>query len=168
MPCLLVYSKATRDKWQIRVEREHVMVVGTCKITLHIPESHTLKDKRQVLRSLMSRVRQTFEVSIAEVDNLDRWQAATLGVAVVSNDARHADEVIAILSESTPIKSRDIYKSITPTGMNPDGRVNAESLAYDLAFYASQGLIKDAVKLDQVIDNSFVEAALKDLGPYKP
>ena len=95
MPCLIVYSKATRDKWQIRVEREHVMVVGTGKITLHIPESHTLKDKRQVLRSLMSRVRQTFEVSIAEVDSLDRWQAATLGLAVVSNDARHADEVIA-------------------------------------------------------------------------
>ena len=57
-------------------------------------------------------------------------------------DGPNADEVIAILSEATPIKSRDIYKLITPTGMNPDGRVNKESLAYDLAFYTEQGLIK--------------------------
>src|SRR5262249_15519269 len=48
-----------------------------------------------------------------------------------------ADEVIAILSEATPIKNRDVYKSITPTGMNPDGRVNQASLAYDLAFYST-------------------------------
>jgi NitT/TauT family transport system substrate-binding protein len=57
-------------------------------------------------------------------------------------DGPAADEVIAILSESTPVKSREIYKLITPTGMNPDGHVNRESLAYDLAFYAEQGLIK--------------------------
>jgi NitT/TauT family transport system substrate-binding protein len=57
---------------------------------------------------------------------------------------------------------------ITPTGMNPDGRVNTASLAYDLAFYREQGLIKGAVDLDQAIDGSFVEAALKELGPYRP
>ena len=51
-------------------------------------------------------------------------------------DGPNADAVIAILSEATPIKNRDIYKLITPTGMNPDGRVNKASLAYDLAFYA--------------------------------
>jgi NitT/TauT family transport system substrate-binding protein len=83
-------------------------------------------------------------------------------------DGRNADEVIAILSEATPIKSREIYKLITPTGMNPDGRVNKESLAYDLAFYAEQGLVKGAVNLDDAIDGSFVEAALKELGPYRP
>src|SRR5262249_51359444 len=54
-------------------------------------------------------------------------------------DGPNADEVIAILSEATPIRSRAIYKAITPTGMNPDGRVNRESLAYDLAFYGEQG-----------------------------
>jgi NitT/TauT family transport system substrate-binding protein len=83
-------------------------------------------------------------------------------------DGPNADDVIAILSEATPIKSRDIYKLITPTGMNPDGRVNTASLAYDLAFYREQGLIKGAVDLDQAIDGSFVEAALKELGPYRP
>ena len=83
-------------------------------------------------------------------------------------DGPNADEVIAILSQATPIKSRDIYKSITPTGMNPDGRVNKASLAYDLAFYTEQGLVKGAVDLDDAVDGSFVEAALEVLGPYRP
>ena len=83
-------------------------------------------------------------------------------------DGPNADEVIAILAEATPIKSRDIYKLLTPTGMNPDGRVNKESLAYDLAFYAERGLIKGNINLDDVVDGSFVEAALRELGPYRP
>src|SRR5207245_6075372 len=82
-------------------------------------------------------------------------------------DGPNADEVIAILSEATPIKSREIYKLITPTGMNPDGRVNKASLAYDLAFYTEQGLVKGSVNLDDVVDGAFVEAALKGLGPYR-
>ena len=57
---------------------------------------------------------------------------------------------------------------ITPTGINPDGRVNAASLAYDLAFYREQGLIKGALDLGDVIDGSFVEAVFKELGPYRP
>jgi NitT/TauT family transport system substrate-binding protein len=80
----------------------------------------------------------------------------------------NADEVIAILSEATAIKRRDIYQAITPTGMNPDGAVNKESLAYDYAFYKEQGLIKGDVNLNEVIDMSFVEAVLKELGPYRP
>ena len=82
-------------------------------------------------------------------------------------DGPAADEVIAILSAATPIKSREIYKAITPTGMNPDGRVNKASLNYDLAFYMEQGLIKGMVNLDDVIDSSFVDAAVKQLGAYK-
>ncbi len=83
-------------------------------------------------------------------------------------DGANADEVIAILSEATSIKSRAIYQAITPTGMNPDGRVNRESLAGDLAFYGEQGLIKGAINLDDVLDGSFVEAVIKELGPYRP
>ncbi len=80
----------------------------------------------------------------------------------------NADEVIAILSEATPIKARTIYRAITPTGINPDGRVNTESLAYDLAFYAEQGLIKGEIKLDDVVDTSFIDTVVKELGPYRP
>jgi NitT/TauT family transport system substrate-binding protein len=52
--------------------------------------------------------------------------------------------------------------------MHPDGRINKDSLAYDLAFYTEQGLINGKVDLDQLIDTSFVEAALKTMGPHKP
>jgi len=79
----------------------------------------------------------------------------------------HADEVIAILAQATPIKDPSIYKSITPTGMNPDGKVNIESLAADLAFYKEQGLIEANVKIEQIIDHSFVERALQQLGHYR-
>jgi NitT/TauT family transport system substrate-binding protein len=79
----------------------------------------------------------------------------------------NADEVISILAASTPVKDPVIYKAITPTGMNPDGRVNAQSLADDLRFYQEQGLIEGAVKLDQLVDHSFVDAIVQELGPYR-
>ncbi len=79
----------------------------------------------------------------------------------------NADQVISILAEATSIKDPAIYRDITPTGMNPDGQVNVQSLADDLQFYREQGLIQGDVKLDQIVDQSFVAAAVKDLGPYK-
>jgi NitT/TauT family transport system substrate-binding protein len=79
----------------------------------------------------------------------------------------NADEVIAILAEATPIKDPAVYKAITPTGMNPDGKVNAASLADDLQFYREQKLITGDVRLDRLIDHSFVEAAVKELGLYR-
>jgi NitT/TauT family transport system substrate-binding protein len=78
-----------------------------------------------------------------------------------------ADDVIAILSQTTSIKDPAIYKSITPTGMNPDGKVNVDSLAADLAFYKEQGLVEADVKIEQIVDHSFVEVALQQLGPYR-
>ncbi len=63
------------------------MVVGVCTIELQIPESVSLKQKRQVLRSVVARVRHEYNVSIAEVGHQDSWQLATLGVACVSNEA---------------------------------------------------------------------------------
>jgi len=71
------------------------MIVGVSKITLHLPGCHSLKDKRQVIKSLMARVRNQFEVAIAEVDEQDRWQIAMLGVSCVSNSSQHVDEVLA-------------------------------------------------------------------------
>ena len=71
------------------------MVIGVLEITVHLPEAHSLKDKRQIIKSLMARVRNQFEVAIAEVDENDRWQIAKLGVSCVSNSSKHADEVLA-------------------------------------------------------------------------
>ena len=71
------------------------MNVGICKINLRLPENSSLKDKRQVLKSIITRIRNKFDVSVAEVDNHDRWQLATIGVCCVSNDNRHANEILS-------------------------------------------------------------------------
>ncbi|HLI70859.1 MAG TPA: DUF503 domain-containing protein [Ktedonobacteraceae bacterium] len=70
------------------------MIVGVSEITLHLPESHSLKEKRQVVKSVIARVRNQFEVAIAEVSENDLWQIAKLGVSCVSNNRQHADEVL--------------------------------------------------------------------------
>jgi NitT/TauT family transport system substrate-binding protein len=80
----------------------------------------------------------------------------------------NAAEVIAILTEYTNIKDAALYRTISPQGCNPDGAVHQASLRNDLAFYKSEGQINGAVTVEQALDNSFVEAALKELGPYKP
>jgi hypothetical protein len=67
--------------------------VGT--VELHLPDVESLKDKRHVLKGLKEKVRHRFEVSVAEVDHQDTWQRATLAVACVSQDSRHANEVIS-------------------------------------------------------------------------
>ncbi len=70
------------------------MVIGACEITLHLPECHSLKEKRQIIKSVIARVRNQFEVAIAEVGENDRWQIASIGIACVSNDGAHAGEIL--------------------------------------------------------------------------
>ena len=71
------------------------MTVGLCTVSLRLPENHSLKGKRQVLKSLIARLHNRFNVSAAEVGDHDSWQIATLGVSCVSTDERHADQVMA-------------------------------------------------------------------------
>jgi hypothetical protein len=71
------------------------MNIGVCKIDLRIPENETLKGKRMVVQSIIARVRDKFHVSVAEVENGDMWQIATIGVCCVSNDNRHTNEMIS-------------------------------------------------------------------------
>jgi hypothetical protein len=70
------------------------MVVGVLRIELFIPESNSLKTKRFAIRSLKDRMRSRFNVSVAEVDNGDKWQRASLGVVAVSNESRHIESVM--------------------------------------------------------------------------
>ena len=76
------------------------MVIGVCTVYLRIPANHSLKGKRQVLRSLIARVRKDFNVSIAEVDQQDSWQAATLGIACVSADSAYAHGLLSRVVEA--------------------------------------------------------------------
>ena len=71
------------------------MNVGILRVVLHLPNSGSLKAKRQVVAGLLKRLRNEFSVAAAEVGDGDRWQIAELAVACVSNDARHADEILA-------------------------------------------------------------------------
>ncbi len=71
------------------------MNVGVCKIRLRLPENLSLKGKRRVLKSIIARVENKFNVSVAEVDDHDLWQLTTLGIGYVSNDKRHTNEVLS-------------------------------------------------------------------------
>ena len=70
------------------------MIIGACRIELHIFESYSLKDKRQVIRSLIERLKSRYNISIAEIDDLDSWQTALIGFACVSNKTKHVQSVI--------------------------------------------------------------------------
>ena len=71
------------------------LVIGVCRVRLRLPENHSLKGKRQVLKSLVARLHNKFNVSAAEVDNQDSWQIASIAVAYTSNEERHANQVLA-------------------------------------------------------------------------
>jgi uncharacterized protein YlxP (DUF503 family) len=67
------------------------LFVGVLQVELAIPGAYSLKEKRHVLKGLLERLRRDFAVSAAEVDRQDVWDSAIVGVAFVSNDARHVE-----------------------------------------------------------------------------
>ena len=71
------------------------MNIGILRIRLRLPQNASLKDKRQVVKSITARMKNRFNVSVAEVADNDKWQLATLGISCVSNDGRYTDEVLA-------------------------------------------------------------------------
>jgi uncharacterized protein len=71
------------------------LTVGLLRVVIHMPESGSLKSKRQIVSGLLRRLRQELSVAAAEVGEHDRWQLAELAVAAVSGDGRQADRVLA-------------------------------------------------------------------------
>ena len=71
------------------------MNVAVGRVGLRIPENMSLKGKRQVLKSITSRIRNRFNVAVAEVDDNDNWRIATIGICCISNDRRHSNQVIS-------------------------------------------------------------------------
>src|SRR6185436_14004607 len=72
-----------------------VMFVGVARLVISIPGAQSLKDRRRVVKSLKDRIRAKMPVSIAEVGDLERYQVATLGVAVVANEAARCSELMS-------------------------------------------------------------------------
>lgn len=71
------------------------MHIGVCQVRLRLAENHSLKGKRQVIRAVKERCRHKFDIAIAETGDQDVWQTAELGIACVSSDRRHANEVLS-------------------------------------------------------------------------
>lgn len=70
------------------------MVIGVCRVELHLPDRHSLKEKRHVVKSLKDRMRRAFNVSIAEVGDQDLWQRAVLAAACVGTDRAYVNGVL--------------------------------------------------------------------------
>ena len=100
------------------------MTVGIARLTLYIPDSHSLKDKRMVLRRVKDRTRQKFNVAVAEVEDNDVWQRAVLGLAVVGNEGRFVesalDEVIRFVCGQAEVTNteREIQSFSDAVGTN--------------------------------------------------
>ncbi len=71
------------------------MLIGACRLDLHLPGQHSLKEKRQVLGSVLARIRQRFDVAAGEVDAHDLWQSASVGIVCVSTSPQHANEILS-------------------------------------------------------------------------
>src|SRR5438874_12569036 len=71
------------------------MHVGVARIELHMAENSSLKGKRMVLKSVAQRIRNRFNVAVAEVDTQDAWEIITLGIVCVSEDRRHSNEMLS-------------------------------------------------------------------------
>jgi uncharacterized protein len=88
-----------RRDYRVYIEAEETMHIGVCRLRFRMPENDSLKGKRSVVKSITSRVANKFNVSIAEVDDLDLWQVATLGISCLSNDGRHANEILSKVAD---------------------------------------------------------------------
>jgi len=90
------------------------MVTVSAKLTFYIAHATSLKDKRQICRSLIDRTRQRFNASVAEVDTQDIHQTLTIGVAVVSGDTAHSqrslDEIIRFMEEHADAELTEVEK----------------------------------------------------------
>jgi len=65
------------------------MIVATCEVTLHLEGVFSLKEKRSIIKSIISRIRNQFNLAVAEVDHQDVWQTAVIGMVTVGNDTRY-------------------------------------------------------------------------------
>jgi uncharacterized protein YlxP (DUF503 family) len=71
------------------------MFIGVARVKLRLPENQSLKGKRQVIKPIITRLQNHFNVAVAEVGDQDLWQSSEIGIACVSDDAQHASEMLA-------------------------------------------------------------------------
>lgn len=95
-----------------KVEREIIMTITSAKLTFLIPHAASLKDKRQVAKSIIEKTRHRFNASVAEVDTQDLHRTLTIGVAVVSGSVAHAqnslDEIIRFMEDNADAELQNV------------------------------------------------------------
>lgn len=84
------------------------MHIGVCRVSLFLPGVQSLKGKRQIARSITSRIRNQFNVAVAEVEDQELWQRLTLGICCVSNDSNHANQVLSNVVSFVESQRRDL------------------------------------------------------------
>lgn len=70
------------------------MVIGTLKVTLYVYNNRSLKEKRKVVKSIVAKVHQRFNASVAEVGSHDKWKMIELGISTVANDRRFVNSAL--------------------------------------------------------------------------
>lgn len=108
-------------------------------------------------------------------DVAQRFMNAYVKAARIFNDAtaggkfdgKGADEVIKTIMRTTGLKDAELFKTMIPNGIDPDGKVDVASMAEDLKFFTDNGYLERPAKVSDVVDTSFAENTLKALGPYK-
>lgn len=74
---------------------DHTRRIGILAIRLYLPEARSLKDRRRILKSLKDKLRNNFNVSIAQLDSDDKWQTAICGIAIIGNDQRYLNSLLS-------------------------------------------------------------------------
>jgi uncharacterized protein YlxP (DUF503 family) len=69
-------------------------VIGVLTLDIHVEHSHSLKEKRHIVKSLKDRLRERFNIAVAEIDSLDSWQNSVVAAVTVSNDRIHAEQIL--------------------------------------------------------------------------
>jgi uncharacterized protein YlxP (DUF503 family) len=89
------------------------MPVGLLTLELHIPDAHSLKDKRQVVRSLKDRLRKHFNVAVAELEYQEVWSRAIIGVVTLSTAEQHVEESLQlVLQEADRVLGRMLVNHV--------------------------------------------------------
>ncbi len=101
-----------------------------------------------------------------------RWMVAYVKGLRDYNDAfgpkkQGYDDVVNILAKNTTVKDPNVIKKMKPAGLNPDGKLDVKSMQEDIDYYQEAGYLKEKVDLSKLVDTSFQEYAVQQLGPYK-
>ncbi|MBI4744417.1 MAG: DUF503 domain-containing protein [Actinobacteria bacterium] len=76
------------------------MIIGSAEMELFLPEANSLKDKRQIVKSITSKIRNKFNVSVAEIDYNDLWQRALIGISCVSDSDYQARKILTTIEKT--------------------------------------------------------------------